>query len=67
LIDLPHLIHSKGIHLEASQRLIYLLVKNMYEICLKMPFDIGRLETKFSRKQRKLQILVYKAEPLLEQ
>jgi hypothetical protein len=60
VVNLPHLIHSKGIHLEGSLRLLYLSVRNMYELCLKIPFDIGRVNATFSRKQRKLEVLIYR-------
>ena len=62
VFDLPHLLHSRGIHLEGSQKLLYLFVKGIYEICLKLPFEVGRYTSRFSKKDRKLQVKVYPVE-----
>ena len=50
IVELPHLIHSRGIHLEGSSELVYLSVKNLYELCLKMPFQCGSFKCRFSKK-----------------
>ena len=63
MFELPHLLNSKGIHLEGSSRFLYLLVRGIYEVCLKLPFDIGKHVSKFGRKERKLEIVMY---PMVE-
>jgi hypothetical protein len=35
--DLSLLLHSRGIHLEASEGLVYLFVRGLYEVCLRLP------------------------------
>lgn len=50
LLSLPHLIHSKGIHLEGCGNMIYLSVKGIYEICLRIPYEVGKWTAVFSRK-----------------
>ena len=64
IVELPHLIHSKGIHLEGSSEMVYLSVKNLYELCLRMPFEAWSFKCRFSKKQRKLEIKVFKKEKM---
>lgn len=54
--DLSMLIHSKGIHLEASDRIVYLFVRGLYEICLRLPETIKDYRAVFGRKERVLRL-----------
>ena len=55
-MDLSLLIHSRGIHLEGSKGMIFLMVKGFYELGLRMPVEVDEYKAKFSLKQRRLRI-----------
>ena len=55
--DLSMVIHSRGIHLEASDRIVYLFVRGLYEVCLKLPEQISDYRSVFSRKRRVLRLI----------
>lgn len=40
-----------------------MFVKGIYEICLKIPFEVDRYNCKFAKRDRKLSVFIY---PLLE-
>lgn len=54
--QLPLLIHSRGIHLEVNEEMLYLLVKGIYEVCLLLPIKVGKFAATFVKKRRTLKV-----------